>query len=98
MHEMTTEPEQEGDAEPVAGFNSEVIYRGANFHVQTENLGEVDAPTINTLIFLRGALVLKISSTFEPPAEPDQQAEALRAYLKKQHTAAISRVKEGEFA
>ena len=94
---MTSEPKPDGDVEEVAGFNSEVLSRGATFHVQTENLGEPDDPTVNTLIFLRGALVHKISTSYEPPDGPDLQIAALQAHLKKQHTAAISRVKRGEF-
>jgi len=81
-----------------AGFNTDVSFRGQHYHVQTENVGEASRPTICTLIFLDGALVHKTSSQLEPAPEPDQLATAVAERIRQQHTAALNRVRNGDYA
>lgn len=81
-----------------AGFNTEISYRHFKFHVQTENMGEPGSPAVNTLIFLAGALVHKLSTQFDVPSDPEEQRELVCRRVREQHLAILVRVERGEFA
>lgn len=45
------------------GFNSDVIFRGLNFHVQTEDWG-LDNPYIVTRVYQDGAIVRSVKTSY----------------------------------
>jgi hypothetical protein len=77
------------------GFNSEVSYRGATYHVQTESMVGGTAPSVNTLVYLKGALVRKIAT---PCGDSMERGDAsLEEQVKRQHLGVLARIKRGEF-
>ena len=86
------------DTNEVFGFNTDVSYRSSTYHVQTENMADEASPTINTLIYLKGTLVRKISSSYADLPPDERHSHALEERVKQQHLAVLNRIKRGEFA
>lgn len=75
------------------GFNSEVSHKGLTYHVQTESMVDETHATINTLVYLKGALVKKLSS---PCRAPNPGGSSLEERVKHQHLDVLARIKRGE--
>ena len=88
-------PQPPVDEELFFGFNSEVSFRNWVYHVQTESMSGPPSPTINTLVYLKGTLVTKISSA---ASEPGGAGPDLHERVKKQHQSVLTRVRRGDFA
>ena len=84
--------------DPVFGFNTDVSYRNLTYHVQTENLSDADAPTINTLVYLKGALVRKVSTSYADLGSTLEHPETLQERVKQQHLGMLNRIKRGELS
>jgi thioredoxin reductase len=81
----------------VFGFNTEISVEGMIFHVQTESSDDVKSPTINTLIYHKGFLMKKISTSYSDLFAAGDMTDQLKERVKRQHFAAVDRVKNGEF-
>ena len=91
------EPSKPGAVE-VFGFNTEVSYRNFTYHVQTENMTDPPNPTINTLVYLKGTLVKKVSSPYADLLDAPDSAGAIQARVKRQHQTVLSSIKRGELS
>jgi uncharacterized UPF0160 family protein len=81
----------------VFGFNTEISVEGMIFHVQTESSDDVKNPTINTLIYHKGFLMKKISTSYTDLFTSQDMTDRLKDRVKQQHFDAVDRVKNGEF-
>ena len=88
-------PHASESPEAIIGFNSDISFRNVDYHVQTENMADDASPQINTLIFVHGALIRKITSSSE---DPDSSGQDLAERVKRQHQTALSQIKKGVFA
>ncbi len=76
------------------GFNTEVKYNGVVYHIQTEPRKD---SRIETMVYLRGAIVHSLKTSYEALRNsPDYSEEKLSRLLKDQHQQVIGRVLAGQ--
>lgn len=79
------------------GFNNNVKYEGAVFHVQTEDSG-LDAPHVITHLFADGGRVIKSHKrTYEKEVSRADVAAYVRSLMKAQHMEMVLALREGRF-
>ena len=79
------------------GFNNNVKYEGAVFHVQTEDSG-LDAPHVITHLFADGGRVIKSHKrTYEKEVSRPDVAAYVRSLMKAQHMEMVLALREGRF-
>lgn len=81
------------------GFNSDLMIRGKNYHVQTEDWGNAN-PFLVSRVFANGAVLktFKVSYQDALAGGPVQDAQALSLALRKQHQQIIDRLHTGEIS
>lgn len=75
----------------IPGFNSDIDHNGVAYHVQTEDLGEKN-PTILTLVYARGAIVLRETLAYGEILAQDPPDSLVRTLMEVQHRRIIRRV------
>ncbi len=79
------------------GFNNNIKFRDAVFHVQTEDSG-LDAPHIITHLFADGGRVIKSHKrSYEREVSRPDVAEFVRALMKSQHLEMVMKLRDGSF-
>lgn len=68
------------------GFNSDVIYRGLNFHVQTEDWG-IENPFLVSRVYQNGAVIKSVKTSYSEvlARAPRKDSQAIRLALRDQH-------------
>lgn len=69
------------------GFNSDVAYRGTEYHVQTEDWG-VNNPYLVSRVFHNGAVVKSVKTSYNEILQHARMADdtkAIRLAMKIQH-------------
>jgi hypothetical protein len=87
------------------GFNSDVVYRGMNFHVQTEDWG-LDNPYLVSRVYQNGAVIKSIkrgySEVLGPTSSPGYfvrtkvDANEIRLALRSQHEQILDLLLSGQ--
>lgn len=79
------------------GLNSDILYRGSTYHVQTEDWGD-QRPFIVSQIFRDGAVVknIKLSYTKVLPNGAFPDAYSIRAALEAQHQSVLDLLVSGQ--
>ena len=79
------------------GFNNNIKFRDAVFHVQTEDSG-LDAPHIISHLFADGGRVIKSHKrSYEREVSRPDVAEFVRALMKSQHLEMVMKLRDGSF-
>src|SRR5215831_3101180 len=79
------------------GFNNNVQYQGATYHVQTEDSG-IDRPHVITHLFADGGRVIKSHKrTYEKEVSRADVAAYVRSLMKAQHMEMVLALREGRF-
>lgn len=79
------------------GFNNNVKYKGATYHVQTEDSG-LDRPHVITHLFADGGRIIKSHKrVYTEHVERDDVAKFVRALMKGQHMEMLIMLREGRF-
>jgi len=79
------------------GFNNNVQYRGATYHVQTEDSG-IDRPHLITHLFADGGRVIKSHKrTYAKEVQRADVATYVRGLMKAQHMEMCIHLREGAF-
>jgi pSer/pThr/pTyr-binding forkhead associated (FHA) protein len=79
------------------GFNNNVQYQGATYHVQTEDSG-IDRPHIITHLFADGGRVIKSHKrTYAKEVQRADVATYVRGLMKAQHMEMCIQLREGTF-
>jgi hypothetical protein len=79
------------------GFNNNVKYEGAVFHVQTEDSG-LDAPHVITHLFADGGRVIKSHKrNYDKEVSRADVAAYVRSLMKAQHMEMVLALREGRF-
>lgn len=68
------------------GFNSDVAWRGGQYHVQTEDWG-FENPYLVSRVFRDGAVVKSVKTGYQDvlPRGPGSEIKAIRLAMKIQH-------------
>lgn len=68
------------------GFNSDVSWKGTEYHVQTEDWGH-ENPYLVSRVFRNGAVVKSIKTAYHEvlPRGPSTESKAIRLAMKIQH-------------
>jgi hypothetical protein len=80
----------------MAGFNSEIRYKGALFHVQTQDAGP-SARCIESLIYKSGKLLSSRKASYTSFLGSPQLQEKIQQLLEEQHGALLKEIAEGKF-
>ena len=92
---LTTRRARVDTAVVITGYNTDVEYDGQVFHVQTEDRGR-ENPTIETLVYLGGAIVETRRTGYGDldPAAADAEAAIMRL-MERQHQAVVREIRNG---
>jgi hypothetical protein len=79
------------------GFNSDILYKGLTYHVQTEDWGRQN-PFFVSHIFRDGAVLksIKIPYTKVLPREKFSDAKSIRIALEAQHQSILDLMLSGQ--
>ncbi len=80
----------------IVGFNTDVVYRGETFHVQTEEKG-VNNPTIETLVYHAGEILLSRRISYSHLLNQKDMRDTVKQMMKNQHDSVIGELKQGNF-
>jgi hypothetical protein len=87
------------------GFNSDVMFKGMNFHVQTEDWG-LDNPYLVSRVYQNGAVIKSIKTPYAEVLRPfagtfrstrmNVDSQAIRAALQEQHQKILDQLLSGQ--
>jgi hypothetical protein len=81
----------------ITGFNTDVLFQGVTYHVQTEDKGPAN-PLILTLVYKGGEiLAAKRLNYSDKISGPDDEA-TIAALLEEQHKTVMDDVRKGKYA
>ncbi|GAM10515.1 hypothetical protein OR1_02804 [Geobacter sp. OR-1] len=80
----------------VVGFNHNVMYKGAVYHVQTEDSG-ISNPLITTLLYSEGTILASKKTSYADIIKVDQLEKVVEELMKEQHKEMLRNLKNGEF-
>ena len=79
------------------GFNSDVEFRGSNYHVQSEDWG-LENPFLVSRVFLNGAMLINIKTSYSEVLRPSlfRDSGAIRLALIEQHQRTLDQLVSGQ--
>ena len=84
------------------GFNSDVIFKGMNFHIQSEDWG-AENPYIVSRVYQSGAVIKSIKTSYSEVLGPTRRsfgqqgdAQAIRLALQEQHEKILDQLMSGQ--
>lgn len=78
------------------GFNTNVLYNGKTYHVQTEDEG-IDSPVINTLLYYQGEILCSKKTSYADLVGQPHLKEQLLQLMKEQHRKMIKELMKGKY-
>ncbi len=78
------------------GFNSDVKYKGALFHVQTQDSGP-GARCVESLIYKSGKLISSRKTDYTSFLALPRLQEKIQQILESQHSAILKEIADGKF-
>ncbi len=78
----------------ITGFNTDIVYQGVTYHVQTEDKG-LDTPLILSLVYDRGTILASKRSPYEDLLQLGFDEKTLLERLQKQHKIICAAIKAG---
>jgi hypothetical protein len=80
----------------VVGFNHNFSYKGAVYHIQTEDSG-VKSPAIVTLLYRGGTILASRKTSYADISRVDNLDQVVEELMKEQHKGMLRSLKQGEF-
>lgn len=83
------------------GFNSDVIFKGMNFHVQTEDWGNGN-PYLVSRVYQNGAVIKSVKTPYSEVLGPSRatrlrdEVQAIRLALRQQHEKILDLLLSGQ--
>ena len=83
------------------GFNSDIIFDGREYHVQSEDWG-FDNPYIVSRVYLSGAVVRSLKTPYvsfirpDSVRQPEYAKEQIRLALRQQHSRILDLLMSGQ--
>jgi len=81
----------------LAGYNTNISYKGTVYHVQTEDSG-LKNPHIITLLYNKGTILSRKKVSYAGIAAAPDYKETVRELMKEQHKAMIKELIAGKHA
>ncbi len=78
------------------GYNTDFVYQGKNFHVQTEDNG-LNNPVIVTLLYKEGKILSSRKLSYADILKADCLEHVVRNLMKEQHKQMIKDLRDGQF-
>ena len=78
----------------ITGFNTDIVYQGVTYHVQTEDKG-IKTPLILSLVYDRGTILASKRSPYNDLLDGDFDEQELAARLQKQHQLICAAIRAG---
>ncbi len=78
------------------GFNSDVVFGGVTYHIQTEDWGEAN-PFVVTKVFDSGAVVLSLKTSYDQIENMNFAVgrQAVRLGMREQHQKVLDQLVSG---
>ena len=77
----------------VSGFNTDIMYDGAVYHVQTELRKQAG---IETAVYVKGAIIHSLKTSYQDLLNgPDYSEDKLKQLLEGQHRQVIEQIRSG---
>ncbi|MEK6775322.1 MAG: hypothetical protein AABY87_00400 [bacterium] len=80
----------------LTGYNTDFVYKGENFHVQTEDNG-IKNPVIVTLLYQAGKILCSRKVGYADILKAECLDSAVRELMKEQHKQMMRDLKDGKF-
>ena len=83
------------------GFNSDVVFKGMNFHVQSEDWGQAN-PYLVSRVYQNGAVIKSIKTSYAEVLgssrylPPQGSSQAIRLALRDQHERILDQLMSGQ--
>jgi len=77
------------------GYNTNVPYKGAIYHVQTEDSG-LKSPVITTLLYIKGTILASKKTNYSHLVDSPDYKEKVRELMKEQHKAMLRELIAGK--
>jgi hypothetical protein len=80
----------------VVGYNHNIQYKGAVFHIQTEDSG-INSPHIITLLYRGGNIIASKKTSYADIVKMGNLNQVVEELMKEQHKDMLRRLKSAEF-
>ncbi len=80
----------------LAGYNTNISYKGDTYHIQTEDSG-IKNPIIVTLLYSKGAILTSKKTSYAHILEDKDYKEKIKGLMKQQHKTMIKELLSGRY-
>jgi hypothetical protein len=80
----------------LTGYNTNFVYKGSSYHVQTEDNG-IKNPVIVTLLYKEGSILCSRKMSYADILKADCLESVVRNLMKEQHKKMIMDLRDGKF-
>ena len=80
----------------LAGYNTNISYKGATYHIQTEDSG-IKNPVIVTLLYSKGAILTSKKTSYANIVNDQDYKEKVKGLMKQQHKTMIKELLSGRY-
>ena len=80
----------------LAGYNTNISYRGDTYHIQTEDSG-IKNPVIVTLLYSKGAIITSKKTSYAHIVNDQDYKEKIKGLMKQQHKTMIKELLSGRY-
>jgi ketol-acid reductoisomerase len=80
----------------LAGYNTNVTYKGNTYHIQTEDSG-LKNPVVVTLLYAKGAILTSKKTSYAHIVDDPDYKEKIKELMKQQHKTMIKELLSGRY-
>ena len=80
----------------LAGYNTNISYKGDTYHIQTEDSG-IKNPVIVTLLYSKGAILTSKKTSYAHIVNDHDYKEKIKELMKQQHKTMIKELLSGRY-
>ena len=80
----------------LAGYNTNISYKGVTYHIQTEDSGTKN-PIILTLLYSKGAILTSKKTSYANIVNDQDYREKIKELMKQQHKTMIKELLSGRY-
>jgi hypothetical protein len=80
----------------LAGYNTNITYKGNTYHIQTEDSG-LKNPVVVTLLYVKGAILTSKKTSYAHIKDDPDYKEKIKELMKQQHKTMIKELLSGRY-
>ena len=80
----------------LAGYNTNISYKGATYHIQTEDSG-IRNPIVVTLLYSKGAILTSKKTSYAHMVNDQDYKEKIKGLMRQQHKTMIKELLSGRY-